>query len=166
MIEIFTERTRIIPYVREHIPLIMEMLMEPDSNKYIAPMLDRTDEYYQEKLENNVPENEAFLQYFSVFTKDTGDFVGTMNLNKFKPTGHDQIGLHFRRNFWNKGYGVECSKAILDYAKNERKLKEIFWVFEPEHEVSRKLALKLGFEPHLQTSDEWGEVHIYRKNLS
>lgn len=163
--EILTERTRIVPFVREHIPVILEMLKEPDSNKYIAPMLDRTDEFYLEKLESNVPENEARLQFFSVFTQDSNKFLGTMNLNKFKPTGHDQIGLHLCRDFWNNGYGTECAKAILEFAKNERKMKEIFWVFEPEHDVSKKLALKLGFEPHLETKDEWGEVHIYRKVL-
>lgn len=163
--EIITERTRIVPFVAEDIPAIIEMFHEPDSNKFIEPLLNQTDEFYLERLSKNVAENELQPLYWTIFDKATEDFIGTMNLNKFELTNQDQIGIHLGKKYWNKGYGKECCTALLDYAKNVLQMSEVFWIYEEGHEVSKRLAENLGFRPFNEIMDGDCQLNIYRKFL-
>lgn len=158
-----TERTRIIPYDRTHIADILKMFAEPDSNKFIFPLQNKTEEEYIVRLSENAQKNKEKLQYWSVYELETNTFIGTMNLNVFLATGQDQLGLHLAREFWGKGFGFEICKPLVEYAFEVRKLPVLYWVFEKEHVVSQKLATKLGFTPSSEMVEEGSgcELIIY-----
>lgn len=164
MHELETDRARILPFTEAHIPDVLEMFAEPDSNKFIAPLLYMDPNQWIDRLQENAVKNQQLQQYWSAYDKSTGEFIGTLNLNKFSDTPFDQVGLHLSRQFWNQGYGYEmCSELIL-YAFEVRKLVELHWVFEDGHDVSKKLALKLGFEPFTTMREEKFklDLEIYR----
>jgi RimJ/RimL family protein N-acetyltransferase len=163
--EILTERTILVPFTADHIPTVIEMWREPDSNKFIEPLLKMSEDLWLEKLEKSVIENNADLQYWSVYHLETDEYIGSLNLNKFSLTGQDQIGVHLARDFWNQGYATELCDSLLKYAVETKKLKVLHWIFELGHDVSKKLALKLGFEPFEEMMDGDCELRIYRKNL-
>ena len=157
-----TSRTNIVPCTIDHMQDILTMFAEPDSNKYIAPLLAMDHDQWVDKLTTNIGKNKEMVQYWCVYHIENGDFIGTLNLNKFANTEYDQIGIHLSRKYWNQGFGKELCPPILDYGFNTRKLDVIHWVFEPEHEVSKKLAISLGFKPFTEMEDEWGKIEIYQ----
>ncbi|UKN01806.1 GNAT family N-acetyltransferase [Paracrocinitomix mangrovi] len=161
-----TARAKLIPYTKEHIPDIVKMFQEPDSNKFIRPLQNQTIEEWVVRLSNNAIKNQELLQFWSVYHKDTNEFIGTMNLNKFSDTVIDQIGLHLARDFWGQGYGFELCQPIVKHAFEVRQLKELFWVFEEGHEASKKLALKLGFKQDKQMEDELFDCVLWLYKLT
>ncbi|MBD3637159.1 MAG: GNAT family N-acetyltransferase [Crocinitomicaceae bacterium] len=167
MHEMLTERTRIVPYSEEHIPDIIRMFQEPDSNKFIRPLQGKTPQEWEQRLRSNIFKNQQLLQIWSVYHLENGDFVGTLNLNKFASTDIDQLGLHLTVKYWGQGYGYELCQKILDYAVQVRQLKEVHWIFEAGHTASKNLALKLGFKPFKEMMDEeFGcELYLYKKML-
>lgn len=160
--ELLTERARIVPYIEEHIPAILDMFAEPDSNLFIEPLLNGTEESYIERLQLNLKRNEDFLQYFSVFDKENGDFIGTLNLNEFDDTGYIQIGLHLVRKYWNKGYGFELCQPLVKYGFENRDIEALHWIFEIGHDVSKKLAGKLGFQAFLKMNLRGCDLEIWK----
>ena len=157
-----TKRCILVPYNESHISDIMEMFREPDSNRFIQPLRISNEDFWLEKLETNVVKNKELLQFWSAYHLENGDFVGTLNLNKFADTDLNQLGVHLSRKYWNQGYGYELCKPLVDYAWKERKLNELHWVFESEHAVSGKLAEKLGFKPFADMTKDGCELMIYQ----
>lgn len=159
---LYTDRAVLKPFSAEHIPNIMGMFHEPESNRFIKPLLGKSDDFYLEKLAANLTKNKQMLQYWSVYHAASNDFVGTLNLNEFEGQRIVQLGLHLTRKFWNQGYGFELCVPLLKYGFEERKLSAIHWVIESEHNVSRKLANKLGFKPYDVFDDDGCPLEIFK----
>jgi ribosomal-protein-alanine N-acetyltransferase len=120
-----TQRCKLVACELEHIPLIIGMFREPDSNKYIQPLRDADEAFWLEKLTTNIKKNQDFLQYWCAFHKENEEFIGTLNLNEFADTGMEQIGVHLRRKYWGRGYGFELCQTIIDYGRKVRKLPDL-----------------------------------------
>ncbi|MEZ4924195.1 MAG: GNAT family N-acetyltransferase [Crocinitomicaceae bacterium] len=159
---IITQRCELIPYEESHIPDILKMFREPDSNKFIQPLKDGGEEFWMEKLRSNLKKNEELLQIWCVYHLENKDFVGTMNLNEFADTGLDQLGLHLSRKYWGQGYGYELCLPLIEHAWKVRKLDALHWLYEKEHHVSGKLAKKLGFEPYSEIEKDGCELFVYK----
>ncbi|MEX1000867.1 MAG: GNAT family N-acetyltransferase [Crocinitomicaceae bacterium] len=157
-----TERTEIIPFVKDHIPLIIQMFHEPDSNRFIRPLHGKTDEEFREILENKVDKNQKLLQWWTVFHRDTSDFIGTLNINEFNETGYIQLGVHLSVKYWKQGYAFELCQTMLAYAFEVRNLQVLYWVFEKGHTTSKKLAEKLGFKPFKEMEDRGCPLWVYK----
>ena len=138
------------------------MFAEPDSNLFIEPLLKGTEESYTERLQSNLVKNKSLLQYFSAFHQENKDFVGTLNLNEFDDTGYIQIGLHLVRKYWNQGYSFELCKSLVEYAFEIRELNTLHWIFEVDHDVSKKLAGKLDFQPYLKMNLRGCDLEIWK----
>ncbi len=141
---------------------VLNMFHEPDTFKYIAPLMGKTEEEYEDILKSKITENEAETGFYWIARlTDTGEFVGAMNLNPRRDTGRIQLGFQIRRKFWGQGFATELSKAVLDFAQHDRGMEMVFAVFVDSHIASRKVLTKLGFEPFEQrvTGEEWLEVY-------
>lgn len=142
---------------------IFRMYQEQDSNKYIAPLLNKSLDFYQKFLERKLNENRNQASFWTVRSKIDGAFIGTINLNQFAQTELIHIGCHLSRNFWQQGYASELMEALLQYGFVERKLPSIHGVFEKENSVSQRLLEKLGFSPYESRWVEGKELLIYRR---
>lgn len=141
---------------------VLDMYQEDDSNKYIAPLLNKSQDFYQEFLEKKIRLNKIQASFWTVRSKAEGTFIGTINLNQFAQTGLIHIGCHLSRNFWQQGYASELMEALLKYGFEERKLRCIHGVFEKENTVSQRLLEKLGFRPYESRWVEGKELWVYR----
>jgi RimJ/RimL family protein N-acetyltransferase len=159
--QIRTQRCLLKPYNLEDIPAILEMMREPDSNKYIQPLRDGDENFILGKLKRNAEENKNLLQYWSVYALENNDFVGTLNLNKFANTGLDQLGVHLSQKYWGQGYGREVCEAVMSHAFQQRKQEKIHWIIETEHDVSRRLAKGLGFKPFKKMNLDGCDLEIF-----
>ena len=161
--KIVTRRAYIVPFEEDHIPEILEMLQEPDSNRYIRPLQGQSLEQMEARLRENLNKNKVKLQFFAAFDAENNSFIGTLNLNKFENSGLQQLGVHLSRKYWGKRYGFELCESLLTYAQNSLDIKDIHWIFETENEASRKLALKLGFNPDHTIDENGWLLEVYKK---
>ena len=81
-----TTRTTITPLAKSDIPEIMEMYHEPDSNKFIPPLLDKNEDYYIDFLNKKIEYNKNEIGFWTVRHTTDNAFIGTVNLNQFADT--------------------------------------------------------------------------------
>ena len=143
--ELYSKRTRIEPFNAEDISKVIEMYNEPESFKFIKPLIGQTDNFYTKFLKDKINSSKIELEYWKVIENESGDFIGTLNLNQFASTSMTQIGCHLKRTFWNKGFATELLRTILEYAIEEKNYSEVFGIFEPENIASKRIFEKLEF---------------------
>jgi ribosomal-protein-alanine N-acetyltransferase len=156
-----TERARIIPIDRSHFDAIIEMYHEPDSNKFIAPLRDKTQEEYLAFLDSKIAYNQNEIGFWSVFEKGTNRFVGTVNLNFFKMLSFHHIGCHLKREFWGQGWATELLNELISYGLNEKGMQEIHGVVQIGNDASAHLMKKIGLTYRKNVELESDELRIY-----
>lgn len=90
---------------------------------------------------------------FTVFKKDTNDFLGHVCLGHRGP-GEAEIGYLFHRAYWGKGYGSEAVTAIVKeyapatvqegYVLKGKVLKKINATTRPDNPASIRILEKVG----------------------
>ena len=153
----------IVPIAKGHFADIIEMYNEPDSNKYIAPLRNKTREEYLEFLTMKIDKNQKELGFWSVYSKDTDEFIGTINLNFFDKLSFYHVGSHLRKQYWNKGYSTELLNELIRYGFQTKGLQEIHGVVQVGNEASEKLMQKLGFTFAKQVKLE-DDLRIFKIN--
>lgn len=73
------------------------------------------------------------------------------------------MGYRFLKKAWGKGYATETAKAWVKYAFEELKVDKLFAITDLEHENSKKVLTKVGFQEieviHYKGEDvNWLEV--------
>ena len=160
--KLLTERAYIVPFVENQIPDILQMLQEPDSNRFIRPLQEMSVDEMRIKLEENLVKNQLELQFFSAYSTDLNEFIGTLNMNYFSHTPYRQIGVHLSKKYWRQGYGFELCNALTSYAFEERGMDHIHWIFEDGHIASKSLALRLGFKPFRKLKEDGIPLHVFK----
>jgi RimJ/RimL family protein N-acetyltransferase len=83
------------------------------------------------------------MQYWPVFLKGGEEFIGCCGL---RPYGEDiEFGVHLLPAYWGIGIAYECGTCIIEYAKSNFPLKDIYAGHNPLNTNSGKLLKKLGF---------------------
>jgi [ribosomal protein S5]-alanine N-acetyltransferase len=87
------------------------------------------------------------LQYWMVFDRASGDFIGCCGLKPWtwSAVAGTEIGFYLAREKWGRGFGFECARAVVDYAR-ELKLAGLLAGHHPENHGSRKILTRLGFK--------------------
>ena len=55
------------------------------------------------------------------------------------------VGFALLPRFWNRGYALEATKAVMSYAGTTLKLSKLLAVVKPDNVSSIKLLERLGF---------------------
>ncbi len=138
---------KISPLSKEDFSDILEMYNEPDSNKYIRPLWNKTEaefiQFFEKKLMQNKIENG--LGFWVARQIPSGEFIGTANLNFFFNTERIQVGCHLSNRFWNKGFATTILKELLNHGFKDKQLPKIYAFFEADNIASKKALIKLGF---------------------
>ncbi|WP_421752341.1 GNAT family N-acetyltransferase [Croceimicrobium sp.] len=156
-----TKRAYIRPLKSSDFELLLEMYLEPDSNKYIAPLKDQSPEFYLNFLQTKRQQNQKEMGFWVAVEKTSKQIIGTVNLNTYAPLAIKHIGCHLRIAFWGKSYASELLSAMIKYGFEERDLPRIHGVLERENLASRRLMNKLGFSFYRKeiVNDVQLEVH-------
>ena len=158
-----TERAILTPLSKADFSEILSMYSEADSNKFIPPLLNKTEDYFIQFLEGKVKVNEHTVGFWTVRSKNNNEYIGTVNLNQFKDTSINHIGAHISKKFWNQGYAFELLKELMNYGFQVRKLDAIHGIVSEDHHVSKKLLNRLGIV-FLKEYDIDGKIaHLHRK---
>lgn len=116
-------------------------------------------EFISDSLENY---QEKHLPCFVIFKSRTGEFVGEAYFDQLK-TGEIKVGYLIQKKFWNKGYGSELLKALLNWARVHIKTDYIIAYADKDNEGSFRVMEKSGMK-YYKTDFYLGmECHFYRK---
>ncbi|HWR16936.1 MAG TPA: GNAT family N-acetyltransferase [Terriglobales bacterium] len=83
---------------------------------------------------------------FGVELKSTGEFIGDCGMVwQDLETGPElEVGYHFHRSHWNRGYATEAAKACLDWALANAGVDHVISLIRPENVASARVAEKNG----------------------
>jgi [ribosomal protein S5]-alanine N-acetyltransferase len=119
---------------------------DPDVMAFLGGTLSR--EQIIVKLESEVSSLQTHgIQYWPLFAKADGAFVGCCGLKLWTYSNHGshELGFHLVKESWGKGYAPEASFAVIEFAKSLG-IKYLRAGHHPHNLSSKKVLEKLGFE--------------------
>ncbi len=118
---------------------------EPEMTRYIkGPWHDEAAHraFLKDRIERDWP---AGLGYWTMFSGETGDFLGWTLLIPLDGVGPDvEIGWRLPRAAWGKGYATEAAKPILAHAFESAGVARVIAEIDPRNAPSRNVAEKIG----------------------
>ena len=155
--KIFTETERLI--LREIVPSDIDAMFaldaDPEVHKYLLDSKPVKNKEDSKKVIEFIRQQytERGIGRWAVILKETGEFLGwsglKLNIGEEELNGYTHfydIGYRFIKNHWGKGYATESSKAALQYAFANLKLKTIYGITEIENQASHNVLLKIGLK--------------------
>jgi ribosomal-protein-alanine N-acetyltransferase len=143
-----TKRFILKPIDPSHLEDLFALRSDPEVMKYIGDGSIQTKEEVEDFIQCGAGYHEKYgLDFFSVFEKETGEFVGQAGLfhigfNIKQPDVELAYRLHTK--YWNQGYATELAKALIEYGFNQLSLPKVIAAVRPENERSRRVMEKAG----------------------
>ncbi|NME69484.1 GNAT family N-acetyltransferase [Flammeovirga aprica] len=100
---------------------------------------------------------------WSVFLKDSEEYIGFCGLKFSEEKNEVDIGFRFMKKHWNKGYATESALGCFEYAK-EHGIKKVVARAHQDNTASVNVIQKLGmtfshfFEEH---KEKWIQYEIH-----
>lgn len=116
-------------------------------------------DFINESLNNY---QQKHLPCFVVFKARTSEFVGEAYFDQLK-TGEIKVGYLIHKKFWNKGYGSELLKALLNWAKINIDSDYIIAFADKNNEGSFRVMEKSGMKYYKTAEYLDMDCHFYRK---
>jgi ribosomal-protein-alanine N-acetyltransferase len=124
---------------------MVELNSDPDVIRYTGdsatPTIQDAEKVIKERL------LAQFEQYkmgrFSVYLKETGEYLGWCGLRFFPEQNEVDLGYRLMKKYWGKGYATEASEICLKYGFETLKLKNIIAKAMPENIASIKVMQKM-----------------------
>lgn len=130
------------------IPDIYQIYQNPMVKEYI----DDIDDYLEVEIEKHkayIRNVYGFYGYglWGVFSKTTKQLIGRCGLEHKMIDGQPEIELEYLldKHHWGYGYALECTNAVLNYAKEVLEITRIVAVIDKQNIRSIKLAERIGF---------------------
>jgi [ribosomal protein S5]-alanine N-acetyltransferase len=142
-----TERTRLIRLKSEDSPFILEVVNDPSFIENIGDRGVRTlsdAEAYIKRVTDSY-ERHGFGLY-RVELKDSKESIGISGLVKRDTLAEPDVGFAFLPKYWLKGYAVETAQAVLNYARDELKIKRVLGITSPKNVGSVRVLEKIGLK--------------------
>ncbi|MEA5542944.1 GNAT family N-acetyltransferase [Limnoraphis robusta Tam1] len=147
-----------------------EIYGDPEVMYFISPPLE-TVEMVRSRLQERVEQDNIRKNgtgSWAVIDKETEEIVGAILLvslpdNDGIPTTNYEIGWHFRKASWGKGYATEAAQKILGYGFTILRLPVIYAVVKPENRRSIRVTQRLGMKPLGLTNEYYGvELSLFK----
>ena len=102
-----------------------------------------------------------------VILKDTGEPIGICGLIKRAALDDVDIGYAFLPRHWSKGYAVEATSAVKQYAKDVIGLRRLVAIVDPLNAGSIRVLEKIGFtfEKMVKLSEDDIELRLFVCNI-
>lgn len=143
------------------------MYHEPDSNTYIPPLLNKTDQEYLDFLTMKVNTNDhpKGLGFWTIRALETQKFIGTANLNVMHLLEITHMGCHLSKAIWGQGFATEVMAAMCNYGLKSLELPVVYAICSVDHVVSKKMLLRTGlvYDKTIQLRGEDVELFLIRK---
>jgi RimJ/RimL family protein N-acetyltransferase len=164
-----TERLRLREFNSTDGELIFELLNSPGWLKYIGSRsistADDAVNYIESKLQKGY--RESGFGFYLVELKATGEKTGMCGLVKREGLDDIDIGFALLPQYENKGYAVESSLAVIQYARSVLNIHKLAAITLPSNLSSIKLLEKLGmkFDKKISIPGDPEELLLYSMEL-
>ena len=164
-----TERLILRQFSTDDAAFILELLNEPSFIQNIGDRGVRTLENARSYL-LRVPIASYVKNGFGLYLvvlKETNESIGMCCLIKRDTLEDVDIGYAFLPKFWSKGYAVESSLAVKEYAKNNIGLHRLVAITDPANVGSIRVLEKIGlrFEKMIKLSEDDIELKLFAVEL-
>lgn len=146
-IELKTERLTLRPYGLADFADVHEYAGDKDDIKYMLFLPNETEEdtkiflkSVEEEWAKDVPD------YYEFGLILDGKLIGGVGLYMEDNRTKAELGWTLNKRFRGKGYVTEAAKAIMEFAKNEFKVTEIFAHCDTRNVPSANVMRRLGME--------------------
>lgn len=164
-----TERLRLREFDSTDGELIYELLNSPGWLKYIGSRsiatIDDAVKYIETKIQKGY--RESGFGFYLVELKASGAKTGMCGLVKREGLDDIDIGFALLPQFENKGYALESSMAVIQYARNVLNIHKLAAITLPSNLSSIKLLEKLGmkFDKKINIPGDPEELLLYKMGL-
>jgi [ribosomal protein S5]-alanine N-acetyltransferase len=146
-----TERLSIRPWnLDTDLEAAFEIYRDPEVVRFVGMEPDASVEITRQRIEEYLATAEDEELWGAVIEKMSGHVIGTVLLvylydKKMEQYVDDvEIGWHFRKASWGKGYATEVGRALIDYGLTKLELPALYAVITPANIASVRVAEKLG----------------------
>ena len=143
-----TKRLILKPVALSDLDNIFALRSDQEVMKYVENDFVKTKEEVLDFIQCQQGYFEKYgLDFFSVFEKETGAFVGQAGLFHlcFDINLPDiELGYRLHKKYWHKGYATELATALIEYGFNQLSLPKIIAAVDPENDRSRRVMEKVG----------------------
>lgn len=161
-----TKRCMVQELELDDLPELFAMYAEPGMADYMEGLSEYRDE--REKQQAYITNQYGFYGYglWLIFEKETGRLIGRAGIEHREALDDlPELAYAIRTSEQGKGFAEEVCRAILDYAKQELEMTEIYCCIHEENCPSHKLAGKLGFVQKKKELWDGHNICIYWKKL-
>ena len=132
-------------WVESDLDLAADLWGDADVMRYIGGPY--TEEQIARRLQREISNDREFgFQYWPIFLKADGAYVGACGLKPYKPEAREyEIGFHLLPRFWGHGYASEAARAAIQFAFETLRATALYAGHHPDNAASRKLVERLGF---------------------
>ncbi|MGR3763084.1 GNAT family N-acetyltransferase [Rossellomorea sp. NS-SX7] len=83
--------------------------------------------------------------YWGIELKSSGELIGEIDLYDFeRSTGNCKVGYALGYDWWNRGYGTEALKAVVEFGLRHMNIHKISAAHNTDNPASGKIMLKAG----------------------
>jgi RimJ/RimL family protein N-acetyltransferase len=136
------------PFRRSNLPNFVKWFNDPEVIQYLMfylPMTEMAEEKFLEGLANNAGSDVYFV--IEAIEQDGNKAIGSISLNGIHPKDHlATFGIAIgEKDYWNKGYGTEACRLIVNYGFKQLNLHRISSTAYSFNERSIRMHLRIGF---------------------
>ncbi len=144
--------------------LAYSLWADPDVARYLGGVMSM--EAVEARLQLEMDRQRQFgFQYWPIFLRDQGDFVGCAGLRPFHNEPHvHEVGVHIGRRFWSERLGEEAARAVIQHAFDQLGAEALTAGHNPGNVHSKALLERIGF---VRTHEEpWGPLEICTRSTA
>lgn len=134
----------------DDLPFAMELWGDPAVMALIDARGQLTADEVAEKLHAEIArERTACVQYWALFERQSGRFVGCCGLRPWVYTPGErnfELGFHIVKRCWGRGFAIEAAAGALDLGWRELRLATVYAGHHPDNHASRHILERLGFK--------------------
>ncbi|BBE30378.1 N-acetyltransferase [Tepiditoga spiralis] len=140
-------KIRLRAYKREELKLVMEFINDEDVTKFLRPGVPFPFRYEDEiKFYESLNPMSTSSYSFAIELLETEKYIGGCGINEIDwKNSVATVGIFLGKPYWNKGYGTEALKILVDFIFNEMNINKVKLNVYSFNERAIKSYKKVGF---------------------
>jgi len=158
-----TERLILREYTPDDFDALYAIVGDAETMKHFPkPYDERGTKYWISWSQQHYAEHG--FGFWAVILKETGELIGNCGLTMQIIDGESlpEIGYHFRRDCWNRGYAKEAAAGVRDWAFANTEYPALYSYMTKGNEASVRTAAAVGMKKTGEFTDaHYGEMYVY-----
>ena len=148
--EIETDRLVMRPWRPDDLTARMGIFSDAEVMKFIGRTSYTSAEVMRERISRQMRFQFHFgFSMWAVLDKTTREIIGNAGLQPLEGSKEIEVGYHFRRDVWGRGYATETARASLAFGLRPESeggagLRKIVGITHPDNVASQRVLVKAG----------------------